>query len=134
MIFNFWHIKKQKISMYHDNKEIHAIKYCFWVCCTFWALYWHIKSTGKEHLNIFITERFIEKAVSFWDSVKTFRRSHLKLSIKTLFLKILQYSQEVTSAGVAFHLCCSPCNFIKKRFKCRFFPLNIPDILRTTFL
>ena len=30
----------------------------------------NVKSVGKEHLNVFITEPFIEKMVSFWDSVK----------------------------------------------------------------
>ena len=49
------------------------------------------KSIGKEHLNIFITELFIEKTVSFWDSVKKFRKSYQRCSTKKLFLKILQY-------------------------------------------
>ena len=31
------------------------------------------KSIEKEYLNIFLTEWFIEKTVSFWDPVKTFR-------------------------------------------------------------
>ena len=30
------------------------------------------KSVGKEHFNVFITERSIEKTVSFWDPVKKF--------------------------------------------------------------
>ena len=34
------------------------------------------RSIEKEHLNVFITERFIEKTIPFWDSVKKFRRSH----------------------------------------------------------
>ena len=45
------------------------------------------KSIGKEHLNIFITEPFIEKAVSFWDSVKKFERSHHKWSIRKVVFK-----------------------------------------------
>ena len=32
------------------------------------------KSIEKEHLNVFITEQFIEKTVFFWDPVKKFRR------------------------------------------------------------
>ena len=48
------------------------------------------KSIGKEHLKVFITESLIEKMVSFWNSVKKFRRSHQRLSIKKLFLKIWQ--------------------------------------------
>ena len=59
------------------------------------------KSIGKEHLNVFIIARFIEKTVSFWDPVKKFRRSHHSCSIKKLFLKILQYLQENTCVGVA---------------------------------
>ena len=35
--------RKQEISIYYDSKEIHAIEYCFWLWCTFWASYWHIK-------------------------------------------------------------------------------------------
>ena len=45
------------------------------------------KSIGKKHLNVFITERFIEKAVSFWDSAEKFRRSHQRFSIKRPALK-----------------------------------------------
>ena len=30
----------------------------------------NVKSAGKEHLNVFITEPLIEKMVSFLDSVK----------------------------------------------------------------
>ena len=55
----------------------------------------NVKSVGKEHLTpSFITESFIEKTVSFWDSVKKFKRSHQRSSIKKLFLKISQHSQE----------------------------------------
>ena len=72
------------------------------------------KSVGKEHLNVFVTERFIEKTISFWDPVKKFRRSHQKCSIKKLLLKIPQFSQENACVGVSFHLCWSLCNFIKK--------------------
>ena len=39
----FLHIKKQEISIYYDSKEIHAIEYCSWLWCTFWASHWHIK-------------------------------------------------------------------------------------------
>ena len=33
----FLHIKNQEISIYYDSEEIHAIEYCFWLWCTFWA-------------------------------------------------------------------------------------------------
>ena len=32
-VTHFLHIKKQEISIYYDNKEIHAKKYCYWLCC-----------------------------------------------------------------------------------------------------
>ena len=39
----------------------------------------NIKSVGKEHLNVFITEPLIEKMVSFWDSVKKFVLKNLAI-------------------------------------------------------
>ena len=47
------------------------------------------KSTGKEHLKVFITEPFIGKMVSFWNSVKKFKRSHQGWSIKKVIFKNL---------------------------------------------
>ena len=35
ILYVFLHIQKQEISVYYDNKEIHAIEYCFWLWCTF---------------------------------------------------------------------------------------------------
>ena len=64
------------------------------VCSKYRIEILNAKSTGKELLNIFITEPFIKKMVSFWDSIKKFKRSHQWWSIKKLLLKILQYSQE----------------------------------------
>ena len=43
ILYVFLHIWKQEISIYYGNKEIHAIEYYFWLWCTFWASYWHIK-------------------------------------------------------------------------------------------
>ena len=40
------------------------------------------KSSWKEHLKVFITERFTEKTVYFWDPVKRSRKSHQKFSKK----------------------------------------------------
>ena len=34
----------------------------------------NVNLIGKEHLNVFITKSFIEKMVSFWDSVKKFNK------------------------------------------------------------
>ena len=45
------------------------------------------KSIGKEHSNVFLTEQFIEKTVSFWDPVKKFPMSHQKCSTKKVILK-----------------------------------------------
>ena len=69
---------------------------------------------------------------------RTFKRLHncaiyrkdckQKCCIKKLFIKIPQYSQENTCVGVSFHLCWSPCNFIKKRLQRSCFPVNIGDI------
>ena len=66
---------------------------------------YNAKSIRKEHINVFITERFIEKTVFFWNSIKKFRMSHQRCSTKKLFLKLPQYSQKITCAGVSFHLC-----------------------------
>ena len=91
-------------------------------------------SIGEEYLNIFMTERFIEKTVCFWgDPIKKFRRSHKRCSIKKLLLKIPQYSQENTCVGVCFHLHWSTCDLNKKRLLSRCFLVRIRDILRTTF-
>ena len=45
------------------------------------------KSTGKKYLNVFITEQFIEKSISFWNSGEKFRRSHSRCSVKKAVLK-----------------------------------------------
>ena len=85
------------------------------------------RSIGKGHLNIFLTERFIGKTVSFWDSVKKFRRSHRMCPTKKLFLKISQYLQENTCAGVSF-------NKVKRKLQHGCFPVNIAKFLRISFL
>ena len=58
------------------------------------------KSIGNKHLNVFITERFIKKTVSFWDPVKKFRRSHQKFCIKNVLLKTPLCSQKNTCVRV----------------------------------
>ena len=40
------------------------------------------KSIGKEQLNVFITQPFIEKMVSFWESVKKFKMSRQRWSMQ----------------------------------------------------
>ena len=60
--------------MYYVNKEIHAKKYCA-VHSEHRIDKLNAKSIWKENLKVFITELFIEKTVSFWDPVKTFRGS-----------------------------------------------------------
>ena len=62
------------------------------------------KSIRKDYLNVFITESFIEKTVSSWDSVKKFKRSHQRCSIKKLFIEF----RSVLCSGVATY------NFIKR--------------------
>ena len=87
----FLDIKKQEISIYYDSKEIQAIEYSmvsgFGVSSEHRIDILNAKSIGKEHFNVFLTERFIEKTVSFWDPVKKFRRSHQKYSMKNTILK-----------------------------------------------
>ena len=51
------------------------------------------KSIGKEHLNVFTTEPFIEKTVSFWDSVKRFKRSHQKQARNEKFFRSRKFSR-----------------------------------------
>ena len=97
---------------------------------------WHIKwkinwERTFKRLHNWVIYR---KDCFFFDPVKKFRRSHQRCSIKKLFLQIQQYSQEITCVGVSFHLCWSPCNFIKSRLPHRSFPVNIADILTTSFL
>ena len=130
------HIDKQEISICYDNKEIHAKKYCFWLCCTFWTSHWHIKCK----INLERTFKRLRNWGIYWrlflfgDPVRKFRSSHQRCSIKKLLLRISQKSQENTSVGVSFHLCWSPCNFMKRKLQRRYFPVNIADILRTIFL
>ena len=47
----------------------------------------NIKSIGKEHISVFITERFIEKTVSFLDSVKNLNRKTISIDDKTYCLQ-----------------------------------------------
>ena len=67
--------------------------------CTFGA-YWYINSKINWER---IFKRLHKCAISFWDSVKKFARSHQSWSAKKMFLKILQYSQENTYVGVFFN-------------------------------
>ena len=91
-------------------------------------------SIEREHLNVFLTEQFIEKTVSFWDPAEKFRRSHLKCSIKKTIVKN-------STIFTGKHLCWSlfspvleSLQFIKKRLQRWCFPVNIADILRITFV
>ena len=90
----------------------------------------------KKHLNVFITDWFIEKTASFWDSVKTFTRSHQGCSIKKLFFKILQYSQKNSYAGVSFNqveAVTTPNFIIRKTLQPMCFSMTFYDILKNTF-
>ena len=69
----FFAYKKIIISIYRDNK---AKRYCFWLCCTFWASCWHIDCKINWERTFIEAEPFIQKTVSFWDSVKKFKTSH----------------------------------------------------------
>ena len=62
--------------------------------------------------------------------------SHRKCSIKKVFLKIPQYSQENICIGVFFNSVADlqVCNFSKKRLQHRCLPVNIAKFLRTLIL
>ena len=60
------------------------------------------KSIGKKYLNVFIIERFIEQTAYFWDSVKKFRRSHQRCSIKKDVLKNFTIFTGKTNVRVSF--------------------------------
>ena len=64
------------------------------------------------------------------------RSSHRRCSIKKLYLKISQYSQENTYARGFFNQVkgCQVCNFIKKIFQHRYFSVNIVKFLKTVIL
>ena len=62
------------------------------------------KSIRKDYFNVFITDSFIEKTVSSWDSVKKFKRNHQRCSIKKLFIEF----RNVLYSGV------TTCNYIKR--------------------
>ena len=62
----------------------------------------------------------------------SFKSSHRRCSVKKLFLKISQISQENTcvrnAAGLQF------CNFVKKRLQQWCFPVKFAELLRTPIL
>ena len=53
-----------------------------------------------------------------------FRSSHWRCPVKKMFLKILQYSQENTSARVSSFVGIRPATLLKKRLWYRRFPVN----------
>ena len=80
----FLHINEQEILINYNTKEIHAKKILFLACCTFWASHWHIKcKINWERIFKYLHSW----AISFWDSVKKFIRSHQKWSIEKVVLK-----------------------------------------------
>ena len=85
-------IKKQEILIHFENKEIHAKGYRFWLCCTFWASYWHIKCkiNWERTFKCRLTDPFIEKMVSFWDSVKKAQSWSIKKVILKNFAIIIE--------------------------------------------
>ena len=65
-----------------------------------------------------------------WVKVKS---SHWRCSVKKMFLNIWQNSQEKACVGASCLIKLLACNFIKKRLWHRYFPVNFPKFLRTTF-
>ena len=123
------HINKQELSIYYDNKEIHAKKYYSWLCCTFWASYWHIKykinweRTFKRLHNCAI----YRKNCFFLGSSKEVPKEPPQLFYKETVLK-----NSAIFAGK--HLCWSRSNCIKKGHRRSRVTVNTADILRKTFL
>ena len=64
------------------------------------------------------------------------RSCHRRCSIKKVFLKISQNSQEKTCSKVSFlvKFQASACNYIKKKLPHRCFPANFAKLLRSSFL
>ena len=65
--------------------------------------------------------------------------SHWQRSVKKVFLKILQISQENICVGVLFLImlevaCLRACNFFKKRLQHSYFPVTFVKFLRTPIL
>ena len=65
---------------------------------------------------------------------KFYRSSHRRCSIKQVFLKVLQNSQENTCVGVSFLIKLQFSGLQKKRIKYRCFPVIFAKILKTLFL
>ena len=61
------------------------------------------------------------------------RSSHQRRSIKKVFLKISQNSQENSCVGDPFLIQLQACNFIKKRLRHRCFPVYLAKFLRVPF-
>ena len=98
-----------------------------------------IKLIGKELLNVFITEPFIEKqdkTVSFKDSVKKFKRSHQRWSIKKVVLKnfIIFTGKPLCRSHFLIKFLAYMSVTLLKKTPTQVFPVNIAKYLRTTFL
>ena len=63
-----------------------------------------------------------------------FRRNHRTCSIKKMFLKMSQSSQEKHLCQNLFLVKLKAFNFIKKKLQHNYFPVNFAKFLRTTFL
>ena len=105
----FLHIKKQEISIYYDSKEIHAIEFCFWFWCTFWASHWLIKSkiNWQRTIKRLPNWAIYRKDCFFLGSVKEVQKEPPEVFYEKAIpqfsqysQEILQYSQENTCVGV----------------------------------
>ena len=85
------------------------------------VVYWFLESNNKAG------DRFN------WEED---RSSHWRCSIKKVFLKKIQNSQENTCVGVSFliKLQAMPAAFLKKRLWYMYFPVNFAKFLRAPFL
>ena len=82
------------------------------------------------------TEGKISQAVPNFLKHYYFRSSHLRCSVKKMFLEISQNSQEITCGRDSFLIKfqARPATLLKKRLWYRSFPVNFVRFLRTPFL
>ena len=105
-------------------------------------IYKLINTYVRYHISIACSKGELRerKIFSFTRKVhsrKCLRSNHQRYCIKELFLKISQYLQENTCAGVPFLIklqVSEECDFIKKELQRRCFLVNIVKFLRTPIL
>ena len=93
----------------------------------------HVKSIGKEDLNVFIIGRFIEEDEFFLGFSKEVHKE-IEMVYKKSSLKISQYLQDNTYVRVCFNKVArlQACNFIKEA-QTQVFSCEYCEIFKNTF-